>query len=169
VFSSEKFPSRSLTEYLTWLAIKILLFSPPLTPKKGVGLSTYDRRFRLKASATTVPEWSSIDITMWRMAFPARPPVMSTYPNPKPLLYKPSLQSFSSSLSPQRVCLEWNENPNPECLRPLCKFDHVCYRCVHTNVSNKKHKEIFCPYKQKRLCSSSNIPEKGPQGLYNNP
>ena len=30
----------------------------------------YDRHFRLKASATTIQEWSAIDITVWRMAFP---------------------------------------------------------------------------------------------------
>ena len=40
-------------------------------------------------------------------------------------------------------CLAWNESPSPECLCPSCNFDHICYRCVHTNFADKKHKQFF--------------------------
>ena len=30
----------------------------------------YDRRFRLKASASKIKKWSVIDITIWKIAFP---------------------------------------------------------------------------------------------------
>lgn len=121
----------------------------------------YDRRFRLKASATTIPQWSSIDITEWRMAFPERPPVVSNFPSPKPLFHQPSNDDFATPSMP--VCLEWNENPSSECLRTSCRFRHVCYRCVQTNIPNKKHKAIFCPYKQKRSRGSPSN-----QGSYRN-
>ena len=39
----------------------------------------YDRRFRLKASAIAVIEWSNIDITFWKLAFPDRLPSGGTY------------------------------------------------------------------------------------------
>ena len=129
----------------------------------------YDRRFRLKASATTISEWSAIDITFWRMAFPERPPAVSNYCFPKS---PPPLQSFSSGSPPApapRVCLEWNENPDPGCPRPSCRFDHICYRCVQTNVSNKKHKAIFCPYKLKRQGGFPSTQDRAPRGTYRNP
>jgi len=131
----------------------------------------YDRRFRLKASATTIQEWSAIDITVWRMAFPERPPAVSNYSTPRPPLYKPPAQSFSGSPSPisaPRVCLEWNESPDPGCPRPSCRFDHICYRCVQTNVANKKHKAIFCPYKRKRQGGPPSTQETAPHGAYRN-
>jgi len=78
----------------------------------------YDRRFCLKASTTTIPEWSAIDITVWRMAFPERPPAVSNYPTPRSLPCKPPAQSFSGSPPPPHVCLEWNESPDPGCPRP---------------------------------------------------
>ena len=120
----------------------------------------YDRRFRLKASATATPEWSSIDITVWRMAFPDRLPAVINLSTRNPQPYKPSVQLFSGGTplapSPQ-VCLEWNEDPNPECSQPSGKFNHVCYWCVQTNIL---HKAIFCPYKQNGFIARP-LPRRG--------
>ena len=125
--------------------------------------ATYDRRFRLKALAVLISEWSEIDITVWKTAFPERPPTGVSYIPTAPQPSRTSQLSLTgSSASPSRICLEWNENTSPECLRPSCRFDHICYRCVHTNASNKKHKAIFCPYKQKRPRQASNSREKAP-------
>lgn len=111
----------------------------------------YDRRFRLKASAVVILEWSCIDITVWKMAFPERPLAGGSYLPSKSLMYKPPQQPPNvPATTTSRICLAWNENPSPECLRPSCNFDHICYRCVHTNFADKKHKAIFCPHKQKR-------------------
>ena len=96
---------------------------------------THDRWFHLKASVTTIPEWSSIDTTMWKMAFPECQPTGGSfiYVPFKPLLYRPLQQPFNgtSSISSSRIYLKWNENPNSECSCPSCRFDHLCYRCVH--------------------------------------
>jgi len=132
----------------------------------------YDRRFCLKASATTIPEWSAIDITVWRMPFPERPPAISNYRTPRSLPCKPPAQSFRGGPPPAsatRVCLEWNESPDPGCPRPSCRFDHICYRCVQTNIVNKKHKAIFFPYKQKWQGGSPSTQKSTPHGAYRNP
>ena len=108
----------------------------------------YDRCFRLKASAVAVTEWSNIDITLWKLAFPDRLPSGGTH-----CLTESTAQtrtSFSGSSGRMRpVCLEWNETTSPECSRPFCRYDHSCYRCIHLNVSSKNHKAIFCPHKDK--------------------
>jgi len=76
----------------------------------------YDRHFCLKTSAITIIEWSSIDITVWRMAFSECLPAVINLSTQNLPPYKPSLQPFSgstSSVSSESVCLEWNEDPNP--------------------------------------------------------
>jgi len=79
----------------------------------------YDRRFRLKASAVLISEWSAIDITVWKTAFPERPPTGVSYVLTAPQPSRTSqLLLTGSSASPSRICLEWNENTSPECLRP---------------------------------------------------
>jgi len=42
-----------------------------VSQKRPVGRwVTYDRRFRLKASATKCTEWSAYDVTIWNQVFP---------------------------------------------------------------------------------------------------
>ena len=86
--------------------------------------ATYDHQFRLKASATTVSEWSVIDTTLWNLAF-------STQVSPLPKddrgeyrsqCYTPASYSTPSVTSPlvrnQPICFEWNDSPLPGCPHP---------------------------------------------------
>ena len=125
----------------------------------------YDRQCRLKASAVPIPEWPSIDITVWKMAFPERPPIGDYYEPTKPYSHKTVQLPLTGSPLPGRICLEWNESTNPECLHPSGRFDHICYRSIHTNASNKNHKAIFCPSKQKRPQQPPNSREKNISGV----
>ena len=112
----------------------------------------YDRHFRLKASATGLKDWSTIDINIWNLAFPER--TVLTMPQRMPRYSGPGAQSFTSNQplpTNRKICLEWNDNPSPNCPYPDCRFEHRCYRCVfNPKVVDNKHKALFCPYKGKR-------------------
>ena len=69
----------------------------------------YDCRFRLKASASHISQWSVIDVTIWNMTFPEKAiqchqPQRSnpSYPNPS---QRPQRQN-------QPIFLDWNDSPN---------------------------------------------------------
>ena len=94
---------------------------------------TYDRRFRLKASASNATEWSTIDITIWNTTFPER--AIYGYHSQGPLHYQSRSNPPQKPARPllpaqQPICLDWNDNPNG-CSRNPCRYAHVCYRCVH--------------------------------------
>ena len=110
---------------------------------------TYDRRFRLKASASNNKEWSTIDITIWNTTFPeiaiwgycsqGPPPYQNP---PKPIHQN---QTFSAQ---QPICLDRNDNPNG-CFRASCRYAHLCYRCVHNpGAVDRNYKASLCTYKQ---------------------
>ena len=71
----------------------------------------YDRRFHLKASAVAVTEWSNIDITLWKLAFPDRLPSGGTHCLTKSTAQTRTSFSGSSSGQMRPVCLEWNYQP----------------------------------------------------------
>jgi len=108
----------------------------------------YDRRFRLKASAKNIKIWSAIEVTIWNMVFPDY--TVGTYQPGRSQLPIPT-NSYRPALQPgQQICLKWNENPEG-CSRPSCRFVHICYRCIHfPHVTDKNHKAIECPRKEKR-------------------
>ena len=117
----------------------------------------YDRQFRLKASATSSTEWSTIDLNIWNDAFPD----ITTNHGPSPVQSQPrsqystqrytSIQTRQPPSSQQRICLDWNDDPNPTCPHPNCRYDHVCYRCAYNpRIANNRHKAMFCPNKGKR-------------------
>ena len=110
----------------------------------------YDRRFRLKASAAIIQEWSTIDFTIWKLAFPECLPGSEKYSAARNPAYvsarQPSWAPPPNHMQP--ICLEWNETPNPECLCPSCRYNHSCYRCARINATDKNHKAIFCPHKK---------------------
>ena len=117
----------------------------------------YDRQFRLKASATSSIEWSTIDLNIWNNAFPG----ITTNHGPSPVQPQPrsqySTQRYASAQtrqppSPQQcICLDWNDDPNPNCPHPNCKYNHVCYRCAYNpRITNNRHKAIFFPNKCKK-------------------
>ena len=111
---------------------------------------TYDCNFRRKVSASHVAEWSTVDTTLWNLAFSGCSNIQSTGPNAsnRDNFYK---QLQPSSFKSFRVCLEWNEHRPPGCPHPSCRYDHVCYRCVHNPaISDKRHIAILCANKDKR-------------------
>ena len=89
---------------------------------------------------------SFINITVWKMAFPERPPAGSSY---LPLNLCCTRASYCLLHFTELYMPGMNENPNPQCFYPSCNLDNICYRCVHTNTTDKKHKAIYCLYKQK--------------------
>ena len=114
----------------------------------------YDRRFRLKASAFRTKQWSVIDITIWNTTFPDR--AIRRYQaqglniHPTPLNH--SQRSLrQNQLPPQKmaICLDWNDSPNG-CIRMACRYEHVCYRCVHSpKEQDRQHKASRCPATQR--------------------
>ena len=109
----------------------------------------YDRRFRLKASALRLHLWSTIDLTVWHLAFPDTSPNSVSISNtPQRPAFRPS-KRFSATNRP--VCLDWNDTADPQCPHRDCKFAHICYRCAHNHrILDKGHKAMFCPYRPNR-------------------
>ena len=126
----------------------------------------YDRRFRLKASAKNIKIWSAIEVTIWNMVFPdytlgSQQPGRSLPMIPANAYCPPRLPASEPR---HQICLQWNENPNG-CPRPSCRFEHICYRCVHNpRVSDKIHKALECPHKEKRTAPQQH---QGPPALMN--
>ena len=116
------------------------------------GWLNYDRHFRLKASATGLKDWSSVEMNIWKRAFPDR--VKQFPPQYTPSYTRQGPQRYSANYSQPRerkICLEWNDSPNPNCPYPDCKFEHRCYRCVfNSRVTDTRHKALFCPNMNKR-------------------
>ena len=116
----------------------------------------YDRRFRLKASASPVKEWSAIDVTIWNLTFPEKTPKSRQrdgYPSPSSSIHYRPPYSRQPLPKKQLVCLDWNENPSG-CTRTPCRYEHICYRCVHNpTIPDKQHKASQCPH----IAKQSNI------------
>jgi len=103
----------------------------------------YDRRFRLKASALRLQHWSTIDITVWHMAFP------ELSPRSVPILQRGAYRPPQRTTTTNRpICLDWNDTHNAQCPHCDCKFDHICYCCAHNyHIRDKDPKAMFCPNK----------------------
>ena len=113
----------------------------------------YDRRFRQQAASCPHTPWSTVDTTLWNLAF-------AGHARTTRCKYCFSLvhQSTDCDLSPEmpnqsrqknqrpQFCFRWNETPAPMCPYLNCKYQHICYICAqdpaNTNVS---HKAIHCP------------------------
>jgi len=114
----------------------------------------YDRRFRLKASATKNTAWSAYDNTIWNQVFPDST-AGSYQPRPQPIKYNAALTRCpSSTVQPnyrRLICLNWNDNPDG-CSHSPCRYEHSCYRCIHNPwVTDKMRKAIECPHQEKRM------------------
>ena len=117
--------------------------------------ATYDREFRQQAAASAVSEWSVLDNTLWNLArqSTAHPSKIqfTTYPSRSQYIEQSSRSQFSSSPSQfrkARVCLDWNESPATGCPHPICRYEHICYRCINIpSIPDKHHKAIHCPNK----------------------
>lgn len=127
----------------------------------------YDRRFCQRAATNSPRSWSTINPTLWSLAFSGKAsctrcshcfstshlskncelnPGSSLINRPITL---PALRSQVSSNQGRRpICFDWNENPAPGCPHPSCRFEHSCYYCTRNPaVREKGHKAIFCPHR----------------------
>ena len=131
-----------------------LIISASLYYREG-RWAIYDRRFRLKASASNIKKWSAIDVTIWNTVFPDH--ALGNYQSGRSQLTIPA-NSYRLPRQPafnnkQQICLNWNENPEG-CSRSTCRYEHICYRCVHNpRVTDKRHKAIECPHREKRAAT----------------
>jgi len=117
--------------------------------------AVYDRQFRLKASATSSTDWSTTDLDIWNNAFPDVSVTQGFPPSqlqPRAQYGTRRITSNQTRRSPsqQRICLDWNDDPNPDCQHPQCKYEHMCYRCAYNpRITDNHHKAMFCPNKGK--------------------
>ena len=127
----------------------------------------YDRRFRQRAAANPSRSWSTIDPTLWSLAFSGRASSaicshcfstshssrdceLNSGSNPfNHSVTRPPFKMQSNSNQARRpLCFDWNESPAPGCPHPACRFDHICYYCArNTAVKDKSHKAIYCPHR----------------------
>ena len=76
--------------------------------------AVYDRQFHLKASATESTNWSTVGLNTWNDTFPDQ-----AMPLAPPSHYSGrSSQSRTNLPAQQRICLDWNDDPNPDCPHP---------------------------------------------------
>jgi len=145
------------------MGYQMIIMEASFGSHKGKWL-TYDCRFRLKASASNIKQWATIDITIWNTTFPDRTirgcqvPGPSSYyqscqypPQRSRSPYQFNQGSTHQNQAPpttQSTCLDWNENPNG-CARVSCRYAHLCYRCIHNpGASDRNHKASQCPYRK---------------------
>ena len=136
------------------------------TEYKGDYWSGYDRQFRQRAAVTPTTSWSTMDTTLWNLAFGGHISLprctyclsvshksgecelssdtqTSSTPSPYPIG-----KAAPGRPGPQRpICYTWNEDPAPGCPHRDCRFEHICYLCSKdVRVQNKGHKAIHCPH-----------------------
>ena len=120
--------------------------------------ATYDREFRQQAAARTIPDWSVLDNTLWNLARQSTTHSSTTQFTRQPYKFQQMEKTYRSQLPPAitqpriaPICLDWNENPTAGCSHLNCRYDHTCYRCIHTpGIPDKHHKAIYCPHKGKK-------------------
>ena len=125
---------------------------------QGDGWLGYDRRFCQRATLSR--NWSTIDPTLWNLAFSGKgnsklcSHCLSASHVSRDCEFSSTSDSnqFSSnrpSLRPQvrltqgrrPLCFDWNETPTPGCPHPSCRFEHSCYYCARNpNAKEKAHK-----------------------------
>ena len=113
----------------------------------------YDRRFRQQAASQPHRPWSTIDSTLWTLAFAGQAKTsrckhcfsLAHQSNDCDLAPEPSIKPYQYSQRRQ-ICFHWNETLNPTCSFPNCKYQHICYICAHDpGITNVSHKAIHCP------------------------
>ena len=64
---------------------------------------------------------------------------------------RPQLSSALSQSRKTPICLEWNNRPAAGCPHPNCRYEHICYCCIHMpTISDKHHKAIHCLNKDRK-------------------
>ena len=111
---------------------------------------SYNRHFRLKASATKSKNWSSIDINIWNMTFPK--PTLTTTTQKAPHYHGTGAPAHSYQqprATHENICLYWNDDPTPNCPYPDCRYEHRCYHFICNPKVDNQHKVMFCSNKGK--------------------
>ena len=105
----------------------------------------YYHHFRLKVYATRCKEWASIDINIWNIAFPGWAFAAATVKGFRKL--GSGATGYSTRLPPYKnkiVCLDWNDDPSPNCPYPDYRFEHRCYRCIcNPRVTDNSTRQCF--------------------------
>ena len=117
----------------------------------GSQISTGLHMICQQAAATSAPEWSVLDTTLWNLVRQSTTRSTSVQSN-WTLSYEPPTCLPSRKVP---VCIEWNENLGAGCPHPFSRYDHICYRCINVpGIAEKCHKAIYCPNKEQRPYSS---------------
>ena len=129
----------------------------------------YDRRFRQTVAATPDAVWARIDPTLWNMAFTGQARAQRckfcfslTHQShdcdwaPMPHTVPPSAsntqrgnvgptQKANNRRPNTQICYSWNHTPDPKCIFPDCKYNHVCLHCARDpQITDIHHKAIHC-------------------------
>ena len=143
----------------------------------------YDRTFRLRAMSQPNLKWSSVDPTLWSLAFSGKGKVsrcrhcFSLTHSSSECGWNPGYQTSSTSRSPHltrppqasrrfpAVCYAWNNNTTPNCPYTDCKYEHKCTMCTReAGVTDVLHKAIYCPRSPVAL-----TPQRTPQTYQRGP
>ena len=110
---------------------------------------SYDHEFRQKTSASHILEWSNVDTTIWNLTFSGH--VATSLSRPDASRGNHTYKQLPASSKKPPICLGWNEHSGPGCPHPSCRYEHICFRCVHNpSISNCHHKAIYCPNQARR-------------------
>ena len=102
----------------------------------------YDRRFRQQAASSPRTPWSTIDTTLWNLAFAGHARTARCKH-----CFSLAHQSTDCDLSPEipnkplqrnqrlQFCFRWNEIATPTCPYPNCRYQHICYVYMHAGPS----------------------------------
>ena len=127
----------------------------------------YDRTFRLRAASQGNCNWSSVDTSLWSLAFSGRGKIdrckicfSLAHPSSECILAIDAQSSRGGTRSPsgsamgkkvQLVCYEWNNTPSPSCSYPNCRYEHKCAICTHDpSTKDVVHKAMYCPRRYDR-------------------
>ena len=136
----------------------------------------YDRRFRQQAASLPNCKWSTIDSTIWNLAFTGQARAsrcrhcFSLFHLSKDCEF--ASNQTSSQINPPHqmpyrrryICRHWNEYRGQGCSFPNCRYEHVCYHCAYNPAaSDINHKAIFC---QNRPSQYSGTLQRPPKPLF---
>lgn len=114
----------------------------------------YDRNFRLRAASEGNQKWSTIDTTLWNLAFSGNRRFnrckfcfSSSHSAAECGLSqnsqssRPTVRSFQPIRQYLSVCYHWNNNPMTLCPFPACKYKHKCALCIRgPHATDADHK-----------------------------
>ena len=115
----------------------------------------YDRTFRLRAMSQPDLKWSSVDPTLWSLAFSGKGKInrcrhcFSLTHTSSECGWNSASQTSSTTGTPHSarppqafrrfpaVCYAWNNSAAPNCPYPDCKYEHKCTICTREAGATK--------------------------------